>query len=44
MCIYTVKNQNLIMNKKFLRGVRDSTECLKIVVSSLKVTAKTNKD
>ena len=30
MCIYTVKKQNNFKNKKFLKGVSDSTERPKI--------------
>ena len=37
MCIYTVKKQNLYKNiKKYSRGVRDSTERHKIVVSGVR--------
>ena len=41
MCIYTLKKENLT---KILRGVRDSTERLKLGVSGVKDTAKTNND
>ena len=44
MCIYTVKKQKKNKNKKFFKGVRDTTECPKLGVSSVKDTAKTNKD
>ena len=43
MCIlYTFKKT--ILKRKFFNGGRDSTERLKIVVSGVKDTAKTNKD
>ena len=41
MCIYTLKKENLT---KILRGVRDSTERLKLGVSGVMDTAKTNND
>ena len=42
MCIYTLKMQKLKKKKNSSRGVRDSTERLKIGVSGIKDTAKTN--
>ena len=44
MCIYTVKKQKFKKFKNFSRGQRDTTNVLKLCVSGVEDTAKTNKD